>query len=360
MAMSFNPGVAIKQFAGIPAFAHRIGVRATIAALIQKRGAQYDADWAILTASPAYDARYGRGLNAEMAYAKDLLRRGLASRIGTAATAWADFGMRLQGLADRLVAKPIAVYAYRKARDRYLADGHSEADASRLAAVEAWAIVEDTQQSARPENQLQGINRSRWARLFTQFLSSPLQQLQFEQRAVAACLRGEEGATRRLARTLWINHVLVPVFWVAFDALVSGVLLGGLFDDDDRRRERLLLRLCSELAAGLTLGLGGSLPCFGWGAEWLIGALVGYERPTQDALTRAMGGIPAVETTSRVAWLTGKTLYHLAEAPFDPEALADALSASDDLLKQAFAPYRQGSQALRNWFGHDLDDLWEE
>ena len=362
-ALAGNIGSLIKQFAGIPAFALEMGIADTLKAAVAPHDDAWRADWQYLTKdNPAYDARYGAGLNAEMRQAyNDISQGGSRSAWLGAPAALAAFGMHLQGWTDRLVAKPFAVHAYRAYRDAYLRQGMAEAEAKRRAAIDAWDMVGRSQSSARPENQLSGVNRSRLARLFTQFLSSPLQQLQYETRAISACLKGEEGAKQRLIRALVINHVLTPLFWTALDAVVRGLLLGGFFDDDDERKERLLLSLAAEATAGVVLGQGSAVPIFGWGAEWAIGVFLGAERPRQDDLAAAMGNIPAISTTARAAWFAGKVVRDAAAAPISKEtSYKDILSDLDDILKATTPIYRQANQATRGWLGHDLDDWWED
>ena len=359
-ALAGNIGSLIKQFAGVPAFALDMGIADVVRAATAAKDDAWRADWQYLTqGNPAYDARYGAGLNAEMRKANiDFSRAGVHGAVAYAAR----FGMYLQGVTDRLVARPFVVHAFRAYRDAYLRQGMEETEAKRRAAIDAWAMVERTQSSARAENQIQSVNRSSFARLFTQFLSSPLQQLQYETRALSACLKGEEGAKRRLIRALVINHVLTPLFWTALDAVVRGLLFGGFFDDDDERKERLLLSLAAEATAGVILGQGTAIPVFGWGAEWAIGVFYGAERPRQDDLAAAMGNIPAISTTARAAWFAGNLIYDLSTAPWpwtDTE-WAEVLSDLDDAAKTTTPIYRQLNQAARGWLGHDLDDWWEE
>lgn len=359
-ALAGNIGSLIKQFAGVPAFALEMGIADVVKAATAAKDDAWRADWQYLTqGNPAYDARYGAGLNAEMRKANiDFSRAGVHGAVAYAAR----FGMYLQGVTDRLVARPFVVHAFRAYRDAYLRQGMDEAEAKRRASIDAWAMVERTQSSARAESQLQSVNRSAFARLFTQFLSSPLQQLQYEARALSACLKGEEGAKRRLIRALVINHVLTPLFWTALDAVVRGLIFGGFFDDDDERKERLLLSLAAEATAGVILGQGTAIPVFGWGAEWAIGVFYGAERPRQDDLAAAMGNIPAISTTARAMWFAGNLLYDLSTAPWpwtDTE-WAEVLSDLDDAAKTTTPIYRQLNQAARGWLGHDLDDWWEE
>lgn len=372
-AMAANVGVAFKQFAGIPAFALKLGTKETVAAwwggVTRLADAEWDADWAILTASDSYKARYGgAGLNAEMRAA---LQGATPGAVGGATAKAYDLGFRLQSVADRVVAKPFAIHAFRMYREAYLREGLTAAEAQRRAVIDAWALVEDTQQSARPENQLQSVNTSRIIRMLTQFRSSQLQQLQWEMRAWAAFLRGEEGAKQKLARVIFINHILAPLFWTAFDALWQAALgLLGPGDEDDeekmeRRRERRLEMWISDLALGAILGQLTAVPVLG-------GSFVAvYNRIVSNVRSRAEGKEPKpITTTEIVTEVTDvpairsaadimATVYNLGLAATEVE-MRDVASEADDFLKTAIPPYRDISKGAEQWGLGDLDNLWEE
>ena len=372
-AMAANVGVAFKQFAGIPNFALKLGTKETVAAwwggVTRLADDEWDADWAILTASDSYKARYGgAGLNAEMRAA---LQGATPGAVGGATAKAYDFGFKLQSVADRVVAKPFAIHAFRMYREAYLREGLTAAEAQRRAVIDAWALVEDTQQSARPENQLQSVNTSRIIRMLTQFRSSQLQQLQWEMRAWAAFLRGEEGAKQKLARVIFINHILAPLFWTAFDALWQAMLgLLGPGDEDDEekmegRRERRLEMWISDLALGAILGQLTAVPVLG-------GAFVAvYNRIVSNVRRRAEGKEPKpITTTEIVTEVTDvpairsaadimATVYNLGLAATEVE-MRDVASEADDFLKTAIPPYRDISKGAEQWGLGDLDNLWEE
>ena len=372
-AMAANAGVAFKQFAGIPAFALKLGTKETVAAwwggVTRLADDEWDADWAILKASDSYKARYGgAGLNAEMRAA---LQGATPGAVGGATAKAYDLGFRLQSIADRAVAKPFAIHAFRMYREAYLREGLPAAEAQRRAVIDAWALVEDTQQSARPENQLDAVNKSRIIRMLTQFRSSQLQQLQWEMRAWAAFLRGEEGARQKLARVIFINHILAPLFWTAFDALWQAALgLLGPGDEDDeekmeRRRERRLEMWISDLALGAILGQLTAVPVLG-------GSFVAvYNRIVSNMRRRAEGKEPKpITTTEIVTEVTDvpairsaadimATVYNLGLAATEVE-MRDVASEADDFLKTAIPPYRDISKGAEQWGLGDLDNLWEE
>lgn len=364
MAMALNIGVALKQFAGIPAFAHAVGGRKTLrfwwAGLA--KDADFDRDWAVLTQSPSFKARYGAGLNAEM---KAALAGGEPGGFTGRASRFYAWGLQLQAWADKVVCRPFAVGAFREYRDAYLREGMDAAEAERRAVIDAWAMIEATQQSSRPENQLRSINKNRFFRYLAQFRTAPLQSLQWELRAFSAMLRGEEGARARFIKAVVVNHVFAPMFYVALDALWNEVILLGLWEDDDEEKERRYKRYCAELALQFLFGQLPSVPLYGNLLEvfysWIVKNAERKEEGrdladlTARELAQNMVDIPVVRTEANLV---------AAAASLAKDAVTldwrNAASEIDDLAKSALAPVRDLQKAAKRGLGHDLDDLWEE
>ena len=364
MAMALNIGVALKQFAGIPAFAHAVGGGKTLrfwwAGLA--KDADFDRDWAVLTQSPSFKARYGAGLNAEM---KAALAGGEPGGFTGRASRFYSWGLQLQAWADKVVCRPFAVGAFREYRDAYLREGMDAAEAERRAVIDAWAMIEATQQSSRPENQLRSVNKNRFFRYLAQFRSAPLQSLQWELRAFSAMLRGEEGARARFIKAVVVNHVFAPMFYVALDALWNEVILLGLWEDDDEEKERRYKRYCAELALQFLFGQLPAIPLYGNLLEvfysWIVKNAERKEEGrdladlTARELAQNMVDIPVVRTEANLV---------AAAASLAKDAVTldwrNAASEIDDLAKSALAPVRDLQKAAKRGLGHDLDDLWEE
>lgn len=364
MSMALNVGVMLKQFAGIPAFAHAVGGGKTLRfwwAGVAKDAA-FDRDWAILTQSPSFKARYGAGLNAEM---KAALAGGEPGGFTGRASRFYSWGLQWQAWADKIVCRPFAVGAFREYRDAYLREGMAEDEAVRRAVIDAWAMVEATQQSSRPENQLRSVNKNRFFRYLAQFRSAPLQSLQWELRAFSAMLRGEEGARARFIKAVVVNHVFAPLFYVALDALWNEVILLGLWEDDDEEKERRYKRYCAELALQFLFGQMPAVPLYGNAIEvfysWIVKNAERKEEGrdladlTARELAQGMVDIPVVRTEANLV---------AAAASLAKDAVTldwrSAASEIDDFAKSALAPVRDLQKAAKRGFGHDLDDLWEE
>lgn len=364
MSMALNVGVMLKQFAGIPAFAHAVGGRKTLRfwwAGVAKDAA-FDRDWAILTRSPSFKARYGAGLNAEM---KAALAGGEPGGFTGRASRFYSWGLQWQTWADKIVCRPFAVGAFREYRDAYLREGMTEDEAVRRAVIDAWAMIEATQQSSRPENQLRSVNKNRFFRYLAQFRSAPLQSLQWELRAFSAMLRGEEGARARFIKAVIVNHVFAPLFYVALDALWNEVILLGLWEDDDEEKERRYKRYCAELALQFLFGQLPAIPLYGNALEvfysWIVKNAERKEEGrdladlTGRELAQEMVDIPVVRTEANLV---------AAAASLAKDAVTldwrSAASEIDDFAKTALAPVRDLQKAAKRGLGHDLDDLWEE
>lgn len=364
MSMALNVGVMLKQFAGIPAFAHAVGGRKTLRfwwAGVAKDAA-FDRDWAILTQSPSFKARYGAGLNAEM---KAALAGGEPGGFTGRASRFYSWGLQWQAWADKIVCRPFAVGAFREYRDAYLREGMAEDEAVRRAVIDAWAMVEATQQSSRPENQLRSVNKNRFFRYLAQFRSAPLQSLQWELRAFSAMLRGEEGARARFIRAVVVNHVFAPMFYIALDALWNEVILLGFLDDDDEEKERRYKRYCAEFALQFLFGQLPAVPLYGNAFEVFYQWLLKNARRKKEGrdladltareLAQEMVDIPVVRTEANLAAAAASLAKDLCTLD-----LRNAASEIDDFAKSALSPYRDIQKAVRNLSGHDLADLWEE
>ena len=353
MSMALNVGVMLKQFAGIPAFAHAVGGRKTLRfwwAGVAKDAA-FDRDWAILTQSPSFKARYGAGLNAEM---KAALAGGEPGGFTGRASRFYAWGLQWQAWADKVVCRPFAVGAFREYRDAYLREGMDAAEAERRAVIDAW-----------PENQLRAVNKNRFFRYLAQFRTAPLQSLQWELRAFSAMLRGEEGARARFIKAVVVNHVFAPMFYVALDALWNEVILLGLWEDDEEEKERRYKRYCAELALQFLFGQLPAIPLYGNALEvfhsWIVKNAERKEEGrdladlTGRELAQEMVDIPVVRTEANLV---------AAAASLAKDAVTldwrNAASEIDDFAKTALAPVRDIQKAAKRVSGHDLDDLWEE
>jgi hypothetical protein len=265
--------------------------------------------------------------------------------------------MAIQLKADELVAKPFVVGLFRKNLQAYLKQGMDEAKAREYAATEAFGVVERAQQSGHEHNRHHLVRSSAWARLLTTFRTTPVQMLQYEAKAWADYLRGEEGAGRKLIATMVINHVLSPLALSLIDAFFNGVLLGGFFSDDDEKREKLAKRLAWQLLAESIFGPIAAIPIIGGVTSWVMDFFQSGKESALSAynLRPKLMEVPVVNTAANALSYGGELLHDLATLDF-----GEMVQDMEDILHENVAPYRQIKTAMENWTDEDWDEFLEE
>lgn len=183
-----------------------------------------------LKESEEFKVRYGD----EVGGGQDLATKGLYENpsMNPVARIFSGAGMWLLKKGDFAPGIWIAQGVYKDLLNRYMSEGMEYDAADRRAITETFALLEETQQSARTYNtNMLTIEHGRIGRLLTQFATSPLQQLQFETQAWREwrdMVRYEMGedriadARRRFMRAMVINHVLLPA---AMELVVSAYKL---------------------------------------------------------------------------------------------------------------------------------------
>ncbi len=189
--------------------------------------------------SDGFRARYGAGMIKEIqeAITDSSGRAGFIKRLYRA-------GFQPLQVADRMAALAVGTGIYKAKRNALLDQGVDPATAMRIAKTLTFVAIEESQQSARPENQPAILRRyGPLARLFVQFASAPLLQLSHEVQAARQAAAGVEGARAKLARIVFINHILMPLIMQSVTAMVNR-LLG---DDED---EDFWTELAVQMAVG--------------------------------------------------------------------------------------------------------------
>jgi hypothetical protein len=108
------------------------------------------------------------------------------------------------------------------------------AEAKRLALLDASSIGEMTQQSALTQN-LGETQRGKesFGKLFTQFRTANRQYLSFELNAIVEAIANPNKETlARAGKTIFLNHILLPVLFNGIGIFMNA-LLGDDIDDDD-------------------------------------------------------------------------------------------------------------------------------
>ncbi len=351
MAMSFNPGSVLRQTQGLPAFSfiENVGLfkpfKALASSLLNWRS--YQQDWKILTASEAYKSRYDIGMDQNM---RDMQQ---GTDLGNPLNWWQrtySIGMIPMKEMDKAIVRAMAVTLFRAERDRLVAEGCDEATAQQRAVIRTWARIEETQQSSRPENQLRSVNISRLIRIFYQFKSAPLQQLQWEGRALSAVLKGEEGAWPRFIKTIIASRLLIPLIGLGADSLL-GWILGRFDDDDEEQKERYLSRLLHTTILATLSGPLSTLFVIGGAIDYGYYFFVDVPRRDRNALAAKMVVPPTIAKAADVGSLgfqLGRdTIGAIVDDPdFINRDWDDVLDDIERITKSTSAPGRLALDAL--------------
>ena len=145
-ALSWNATSGLKQAASMPAWVPLLegGYRELWGHLMT--GASRQGCGARIDGPPGFIARYGAKSMA------DMFREAWTDPSKTVVTRFYRAGMSAIQLGDFLASKAVAVGVYKAKRDDLVSRGMSMAQARERAARDAWALVEEAQQSDRPEN----------------------------------------------------------------------------------------------------------------------------------------------------------------------------------------------------------------
>lgn len=231
VGIGWNLQSAFKQTASLPVFANVLGYRkffSIMAGPIDQDAVRR------LKESDEYRVRYGTGPASGM----DIASRGAYEDPDKSAFQkfFCDWGLYANRKADWFISAWIGQGIYRDLKAKYLDNGMDEANAERRAISETFSAIEETQQSGRTENTM-ALTRDhgRLGKVFTQFATSPLQQMQYELVSFSEWrnLVANKGpaaniaeARNRFMRALFINHVIVPLIMTGIAGLYKGATGG--------------------------------------------------------------------------------------------------------------------------------------
>jgi hypothetical protein len=319
MALSFNLLSMAKQVGSFPAFMFKLGAGDFITAITQ-----YDAQsWTELKDSDGYKARYMGGIAPEVMEILDDPSQGKIKRAYKA-------GMVTVQAGDYIAAKMVATGIYKAKVAALINAGMGVQQAKERAKTEAWAIVEETQQSGRTEN-VAGVYRNygEMAKLVFQFASAPLMQLSHEYHAAMDAKAGVAGAKERLFRAILLNHVIIPGIMSAIAWAFNSLLLG---DEPPEDRDSILEVVANNLMfepLSRILVVGSVMEALG--NSVLNGKLPGFAND-----------IPA-SRLARTTGYAGRSVYDLFTADWE-QFQSDLL----EVAKQASAPIRHVSTFYEN------------
>ncbi|HRT06299.1 MAG TPA: hypothetical protein P5204_11440, partial [Kiritimatiellia bacterium] len=329
-ALSGNMLSAAKQTVSFPVFAMTLdgGFREVVES-VKAFDRQALAE---LMDSDGYRARYGGGISPEIAEAMRNPDANLVKRLYAA-------GMTVIQIGDMVASLSVATGIYKAKKAAYVDQGMDEETATERAKTMTWAMVEETQQSSRPENMPAFYrNQNEFLKLFLQFASAPALQLSHEFHAAADVKAGVPGAKGRLARAILINHFIVPAL---LDLMSAGFywLLGRPPEDEDKELWR---RIRDRVAWNFLIGP--------FSRMLIVGAVVdsGYKAMFEGKLFFGSNMIPAESTVRTISYLLRAGTYDVATQ--DTEQLRD------DLLKAiegASAPARHAIMLIENRIAGD-------
>jgi hypothetical protein len=337
--LAWSVPVAMKQMAGLVQWANVLEAREVIECM---KEFNLD-DMREFMESDEFKARYGGGVAQEMREAFQgefelrLSRPSQFKAVNFAKQArdlkglqlirsFYRAGMKFQQFADMIPSLAVGVGLYKAKRDALTAGGMDYAAAAKRAATITGMAIEKSQQSSRPENQPAALRRhGAMARLFFQYASATILQYSHEYYAAMEFKAGVEGSGKKLARVLFINHVIIPNVMMLINTGWKK-LLGD--DDDDE--------LLTEMLIGMLLGPASRLFFISNMAE---GAL----RSALGARQYGDGMVPAANVLN-MAKYPASLIHDLITLDFD--------KAQEDLLKMiqsTGAPQRHIIKAWKNY-----------
>lgn len=191
-----------------------------------------------LVDSDGFRARYGGHMVIEM---QEALLAGTGK--GSLLKRLYRAGMQPLQAADAVASLAVGTGVYKAKRAALVDQGMDPAQAAHIAKTLTWNLVEECQQSSRPENLPAPIRQ--WGsigRLLFQFGSAPMLQASHEIQAARDAMAGVEGAGKKLARVLVINHLIVPTIMRTIQAAWNALL-----GDDE---EEFLYELLADMVIG--------------------------------------------------------------------------------------------------------------
>jgi hypothetical protein len=301
----------LSNLAGLPAFAHEIGLADTTRHFATFWSSEGMAAVREILQTQAAMNRYYFG-NSES------VRLALSQKDDNAVKKFARALMRTNTFGDGF-ALVVGQGIYREVLARELSRGVAEAEAKETASRELFAIIERTQASGQIKDLSEW--QRRWGtagRLLSQFVGPVTRLASYEIQAFREVSAGTPGAKRKLANTLIINHLLIPAVYQSVRYFWDWVL--GKPPDEDELLAEYLVAAISGPASGLII--------FGSMAESTLKKLI--------AGKSYGSGLAATSSVAGLAGDLGDLLAHLTWEFDTEEALGDAA----DVMGRVFRPFK--------------------
>lgn len=320
-----NLPVAVKQMASIPAFAlytARRGYTSRVAGAFTEAGREAMLE---IWDSPQMRTRRSTGNSEAVRNAIQTMAPGRLRRFYQTL-------MITNSLGDAGPILLVGQAVYRSILASSEVAGMSRDEAKRHAMEQLFVMVEETQQSSATMNQPTWVRRGgAWGRLFSQFAGTVAQYGSKELLALRAVLRDPTSPEAWLAaaRTMAINHMLLPGIFYGLDAILRA-LMGDELDDEEEARRILMAMLLGPASGFVLVGA--------WGAALADGLATG-----QDYAWAPRGSVPLAAFSEDLR--AGGAVVHLLLTGQWEEIPA----TTDKIGRSLFAPHRTAGRLVENY-----------
>jgi len=226
---------------------------------------------------------------------------------------------------------------YKKTYDEAIAAGKSIEEAKEMAEFEFGFVSDRSQQSSKPQNLSYFQSIGSFAKLFTMFMTSPIQYQRIVNSAIRSWRKGRVDLPTAM-KTVAIYHIILPQIFTAMGSMGLG-----LFSDDEEKQEAWLRR--QGFAAVL-----GNLNAFflaGDALEALLGSIIKDEQfydlsnPVISELSSIVKSAANIDEEGNLSDLVGSMLLLLGGIPYD--TISREFEAKYELL--------QGDDVYQNIWG---------
>jgi len=332
----FNARIGAKQTTSIPAMAFEIGLRKTVKYMGTAFASDGISAMREVASSDQAKERFGKGHTEE-------LRNALNSMTPSRLQKFFRTSMIFNKVGDMIPSLWIGQGIYRSYTEEYYESGMPIEQAKAKAMAKVWEIVEATQQSGKLKDQ--SLWQRRWGttgKVLSTFTNTTRQFLEQELKAfeLVAANPKDTARWRKLARSVFINHVLLPGLYNGMNMLLN-TIMGDEPDEDDAK-----LMIASMIA-----GPASGFIIFGAIVSGMVKGLTTGQLGYGNQLTPFAGVIDDAQTLTAVLpamyELDTEQLQKILDKllKLDTEQLQKIL---DKLLKSYIAPYRETSKVLDN------------
>lgn len=333
-ALSWNASSGLKQAFATPAWAAVLdgGIRDVWVNLLRHDKASARE----LMESPGFLARYGAHS------LRELIRDAWTDPSKNVLHRFYQAGMTPIMACDLWASMRVGVGVYKSRRDALIRQGVADGEARERAARATWALIEEAQQSDRPENTPDLLRRRGfYAKQMYKFQSANVLQFSHEFTALMRW-RESKGANRARARKKFVNavianHLLMPLGFAIVQSLV-GLALNGPPDDEEEWMKEFFGNLLLEMVAGPF----GHIVFFGGLMRKLVGT--GLQATGLEPKLYGRAVIPSLDMLDRLQRRGLVTMSDIAQADWD--AVRDDVL---DLLGQVNVPVRYADRMWWTW-----------